>query len=115
MKSIHNQNGSVFVDVISAMFIMTLTGIIVFNSVFFSLKIQAALKDMDHMNSAAEDEIALLLDTKEHNSKSYEGYDISYSRKYSGTVSGTDFYQLRIDFSQEGSEMRRSYEILIHE
>ena len=59
MKNIHDQKGSVFLDVIAAMFIMTLTGIIVFNSVFFNLKMQSALKDMDRMNSVIEDEIPL--------------------------------------------------------
>ena len=115
MKNIHDQKGSVFLDVIAAMFIMTLTGIIVFNSVFFNLKMQSALKDMDRMNSAIEDEIIMLTDSEGYSERTAEGYDISSYRKYAGTVNGTDFYEIRIDISHEGSEMRRSYEILIHE
>lgn len=115
MKSIHEQKGSVFLDVIAAMFIMTLTGIIVFNSVFFSLKMQSALKDMDRMNSVIEDEIIMLTGSEVYSGIAAEGYDISSYRKYAGTVNGTDFYEIRIELSQEGSETRRSYEILIHE
>ena len=115
MKNIHNQKGSVFLDVIAAMFIMTLTGIIVFNSVFFNLKMQSALKDMDRMNSIIEDEIIILNDSEGYSGRTAQDYDISSYRKYAGTVNGTDFYEIRIELSHEGSEIKRSYEILIHE
>lgn len=115
MKNIHDQKGSVFLDVIAAMFIMTLTGIIVFNSVFFNLKMQSALKDMDRMNSIIEDEIIILNDSEGYSGRTAQDYDISSYRKYAGTVNGTDFYEIRIELLHEGSEIKRSYEILIHE
>jgi len=115
MRKMNNTRGSVFLDVIAAMFIMTMTAIVVFNTVFFNIKVLDIIKNTDEIVAEINDEITIMLAKKQYKDKSNKGREIVYSKKYAGSIDGTDFYELNIDVTQEGSEIKRSYEILISE
>lgn len=115
MRKMNNTRGSVFLDVIAAMFIMTMTAIVVFNTVFFNIKVLDIIKNTDEIVAEINDDITIMLAKKQYKDKSNKEREIVYSKKYAGSIDGTDFYELNIDVTQEGSEIKRSYEILISE
>ena len=115
MRKMNNIKGSVFLDVIAAMFIMIMTGIVVFNTIFFNIQMIHIIKDTDEIICEINDEITIMLAKKQYKNKNAEGREIVYSKKYAGSIYGTDFYELNIDIEQEGRGIKRSYEILISE
>ncbi|WP_028829025.1 hypothetical protein [Proteocatella sphenisci] len=115
MKKMNNTRGSVFLDVMAAMFIMTMTAIVVYNTVFFNMKTLDSIKNNDEIVAEINDEITIILAKKQYKDKSSKDWEILYSKKYAGSIDGSDFYQLNIDISQERSGIKRRYEILISE
>lgn len=115
MNKLNNVSGRIFLDVIAAMYIMVMISVLVFNTIFFNIKMLHSIESTDKISCAINDEMSILLAKKQYQNTDIEGMKISYSKLYAGNIDGTDFYKFIIDISQERSGIKRSYEILISE